>query len=298
LKVLDQECREFIFGAAEIGQPPLDSCPAFGKGCVVGVVHDRMANCAYNLVHALLDFGALADALATAHDGVAAARIAGHPPMLVFNLLALGDVYRALFALDQALQAHREAREIAEALHHPLLTEWSAIEICADNALAGSWGAAHAAALRALALRNYRRAYVGFTRWHEIEALLRGGDAERAAEDIRCMPNQQAGSQRYDLQQLRARAVHAIWHGAAGEAISCLEQAGALAEQHAWLIERWQIEAALAEIYLTCGEHARARQSFARASGIVEALADGLTDDSLRTTFLAAPPVRRVLEAS
>jgi len=174
----------------------------------------------------------------------------------------------------------------------------SAIEICADNALAGAWEAAHAATLRALSLRNYSQVYVGFTRWHEIEALLRGGDAERALEDMRRMPNQLAGSRSYDLQQLRARAVQAGWHGAAAEAIACLKQAGALAEQHAWPIERWQIEAALGEIYLSRGEHDRARQSFARARGIVRAIADGLIDDSLRSTFLAAPPVRRVLEAS
>jgi tetratricopeptide (TPR) repeat protein len=257
-----------------------------------------VANCAYNLAQGLLDFGAVGDALATAHDGVAAARTAGHPPTLVFNLLALGRVYRALFALEQAHQAHGEAMEIAKALHHPLLMEWSAIEICADSALAGAWEAARAAALQALSLRNYGRVYVGFTRWHEIEALLRGGDAERAVEDARRMPDQLAGSRRYDLQQLRTRAVQASWHGAADEAIAYLEQASALAEQHAWPIERWQIEAALGEMYLTRGEHDRSRQSFARAHGIMRAIADGLTDNNLRTTFLAAGPVRRVLEAS
>jgi hypothetical protein len=62
------------------------------------------------------------------------------------------------------------------------------------NALAGAWEAAHAAALLAVSFRNYGRVYVGFTRWHEIEALLRGGDAERAIEDTRHMPNQVAGS--------------------------------------------------------------------------------------------------------
>ena len=65
------------------------------------------------------------------------------------------------------------------------------------------------AALLALSLRNYGRVYVGFTRWHEIEALLRGGDAERAVEDMRRMPSQLVGSRRYELQELRARAVQA-----------------------------------------------------------------------------------------
>ncbi len=112
------------------------------------------------------------------------------------------------------------------------------------------------------------------------------------------MPTQLAGSQRYDLQYLRARAVQASWLGADGEAIACLEQASALAEQHTWPIERWQIEAALGEIYLSRGENDRARQSFDRASGIVRAIADGIVDNTLHTNFLAARPVQRVLEAS
>jgi tetratricopeptide (TPR) repeat protein len=256
-----------------------------------------VANCAYNLAQGLLDAGEVAEALAVAQDGVAAARAAGHPPTLVFNLLALGHVYRALFALEQAGQAHREAMMIAEALRHPLLTEWSAIELCADGALAGDWEAACAAARQALALRNYRRVYVGFTRWHETEALLRGGDRDEAAEDARRMPEQCAANQRYELQHLRTLAVLAAWQGATDEAIADLEAAALLAERLGLLNERWQIESALAEIYLTRQDDDRAHQSFACAGRIVRAFADKLDDISQREAFLAAGPVRRVLAA-
>jgi len=187
---------------------------------------------------------------------------------------------------------------IAEALHHPLLLEWSALDLCADAALAGDWDEAHMYARQALSLRNYGRVYVGFTRWHETEALLRGGDVEQATEDVRRMSEQFADNQRYEMQERRALAVLARWQGDIDQAIVHLEAARVLAEGMGLLHDRWQIEAALAEAYLDCGDEERARQAFARAGGIVLAFANNLTDDKLRATFLAAGPVRRLLNQS
>jgi tetratricopeptide (TPR) repeat protein len=257
-----------------------------------------VANCAYNLAQGLLDCGELTEAFAVAQDGVAAARSAGHPPTLIFNLLALGCVYRALFALESARQVHIEARMIAEALRHPLLLEWSALDLCADGALAGDWDEAHMYARQALSLRNYGRVYVGFTRWLETEALLRGGDVEQAAEDVRRMSEQFAGNQRYEMQERRALAVLAHWQGDIDQAIVHLETARLLAEGMGLVHDRWQIEAALEEAYLARGDEEPARQAFARAGGIVLAFANNLTDDKLRATFLAAGPVRRLLNRS
>src|SRR6185369_9342625 len=70
------------------------------------------ANCAHPLARGLLDQGEWGEALDVARAGVAAARAAGHPPTLVFNLLALGAVYRAHAALEAAYAAHREAQAI------------------------------------------------------------------------------------------------------------------------------------------------------------------------------------------
>ena len=60
--------------------------------------------------------------------------------------------------------------------------------------------------------------------------------------------------------------------------------------------EMWQIEVALGEVYTSCGEMEQAYQTFVRAVAIVQGLAEKMEDEELRTNFLAAPAVQRVLE--
>ncbi len=43
VKVLGHECREFLRIAAEVGQQPLNGGAEVGKGGVVGVAHDLLA---------------------------------------------------------------------------------------------------------------------------------------------------------------------------------------------------------------------------------------------------------------
>ncbi|HET7076172.1 MAG TPA: hypothetical protein VFM49_01865, partial [Chloroflexia bacterium] len=50
------------------------------------------ANCAWPLARALYERGEFPAALAAGRAGVAAARAAGHPPSLVFNLAVLGRI--------------------------------------------------------------------------------------------------------------------------------------------------------------------------------------------------------------
>jgi tetratricopeptide (TPR) repeat protein len=227
---------------------------------------------------------------------VEAARAAGHPPTLVFNLLALGRVYRALFALEQARALHLEARAIAEALHHPMLLEWAAAELCGDYALDRAWDEAHTHALQALSVRNYGRVYVGFARWYETEALLRGGSIAQAAEDVRRMGTQFTGNRRYHLQELRTRAVLARSAGDTGQAIGHLEAARAIAEELGLRNDRWQIDAALGDLLRAHGGAAQAHRSFNQAAELVRALAGTIDDQGLHAAFLVAEPVRHVLE--
>jgi len=60
--------------------------------------------------------------------------------------------------------------------------------------------------------------------------------------------------------------------------------------------ELWQIEVALGEVYTSRGEMKQAHQAFARAVAMVQGLAEKMEDVELRTNFLAAPVVQRVLE--
>src|SRR6185436_304387 len=92
------------------------------------------ANNGFYLAHALMEVGEYGQALEAARRCVGMARAAAHPPLLVFNLQLLGTLYRALFALPLALQAHQEAWQIGQALHQPFISEWTPSALCADYA--------------------------------------------------------------------------------------------------------------------------------------------------------------------
>jgi hypothetical protein len=260
------------------------------EGMAIGAEVDNpwgVANCTYTLARGLLDTGEWGEALEIARAGVATARAAGHPPTLVFNLLALGAVYRAHGALGEARALHHEARAIGEAMRHPLLREWSAIELCTDAAQAGEWEEAAGFARQALALRRADRVYVGLSRWLETEALVRVGDAAAAAADL-----EQAGmavhiGPRVQLQVLRVQAVYAALTGDNPAAAAHLEQARALAASCGLLYDGWQIERALAETYTALGSP-HAATSRTRAAELADAFAARVTDAALRETFRAA----------
>jgi DNA-binding SARP family transcriptional activator len=231
-------------------------------------------NNAYNLALGLLDAGEYTAALEVAQAGVTRAR-SGHPPTLVFNLLTLGAIYRALFALEAAHTTHLEAKRIADGLRQPFVSEWVVTELCADYVLAGNWVEAHRYAQQARSLRNYKMAYPGFTRWCETEALVQGGDAEQAAEDLRRMseqPNWFNHNRRYRVQYVRARAALAQWRDNQREAITYLHEAASLADSIGLPGELWHIYTALGEKD--------------RANDIAQSLAANV-HKGLRETFLA-----------
>jgi hypothetical protein len=75
-----------------------------------------------------------------------------------------------------------------------------------------------------------------------------------------------------------------------------LEEARVLAEEIGLFDERWQIQVALGDLNLTRGEAVLADHAYAQAMSVIQALAEKIEDEALRTSFLAAPPVQRVLE--
>lgn len=244
------------------------------------------ANCAHPLVRACLDSGAWAEALAVARNGLAAARTAGHAPTLVFNLLALGAVYRAHHDLEAARAAHGEAHAIAQKLQHPLLLEWSALELMADAVASGEWELAYQHVEQALAIRNYRQVYVGMSRWLETETLVRSGAAERAAEDLRRAAAGRPALPRDTLQYLRASAVLSAAGGDPGAALAQLEQVGELADRLGLLYDRWQVDQALATFYAGVGDAPKADHRRASAAAIARRIAQSIDDEELRERFL------------
>lgn len=132
-------------------------------------------------------------------------------------------------------------------------------------------------------------------RWPEIEALLRAGLSEQAAETLAAFEKRFGTNKRCHLSATRAQAVLATAQGRYEGAQACLQEASALARELNLPGELWQTEAALGRLYVICEKPKQAVQAFARASDILETLAGTVTDEELRSHFLRAPQVQQIL---
>jgi tetratricopeptide (TPR) repeat protein len=140
--------------------------------------------------------------------------------------------------------------------------------------------------------------WLDFVRYHEIEALLRGGEEELAREDTKRFGERVGGNRRFRLVHLRMLAVLAEWDGQTGEALAHLQEARTLAQEIGLPGELWQIWAAIGALYEQRGEPEEASAAFSRAASILERLAGEIEDEALKQGFLSAPQLRRVLETS
>jgi len=167
-------------------------------------------NNAFQLALALLECGEYGQALTLAQRGLAVARSLGvFAPMQILNLIVLGNIYRAMLALEQAQTTHLEAMTLSETMPSPMFAKIVAAELCADFALAGDWSEAHAYARQALEAPFNSLLHGGLSHWYETEALLWGedADAELARMDVRQFSEQFASNRRYQIPYLRCLAV-------------------------------------------------------------------------------------------
>jgi tetratricopeptide (TPR) repeat protein len=172
-------------------------------------------------------------------------------------------------------------------------------ELCTDCAIDGAWDVAHAYAQQALNARERSLYfYTGLTLWSKVEALVRGGEGERAEEEARRFGDRIGSNRRYRIPYLRALAVLAQSGGAYDQALALLEAASALARDVALPGELWQIQAALGDLYRQRGNAAQAYQAFVQSAASVQSLANKIEDWGLRTAFLSAESVRQVLDAA
>jgi tetratricopeptide (TPR) repeat protein len=138
--------------------------------------------------------------------------------------------------------------------------------------------------------------WLDFARYHETEALLGGGEADLAREDVKRLGERVGGDRRFRLVHQRMLAVIDRWGGKTGEALTRLREARALAEEIGLPGELWQIWAEIGELHEQRGESEEARDAFLRAARIVERIAAEIEDETLKEGFLSAPQPRRVLE--
>jgi tetratricopeptide (TPR) repeat protein len=250
------------------------------------------AHSAGKIGYALLEIGEYTEALQIAQAGLAAARTNELTALVAFNLRLVGNIYRALLALDAARAAHGEALALSASLGTRLFAQIIAAELCADCVLADDWAEASTYAHQTLATGHASSIYAGLTRWHMTEALLRAGANAVATEDVRRFGEGVGDNRRYRIAYLRALAVLARWEGRAGQAIAHLEAANTLAEDIGLPGEQWQILAALGEMYRAAGEADMRRQALTRTAEIVQVLAANIADPDLRTEFLSQAQLR------
>jgi tetratricopeptide (TPR) repeat protein len=250
----------------------------------------------YTLARGLVEIGSYEEALTIALQSTEAAHTLTFSILLIVNLLTLGIVYQALLLPEKAMGAHLEALQIAESLSAKRYIAMSASLLCAVSVYAGDWELASRYAMRALAARDPHEVIFAETpRWPETAALVHAGESEQASKDLHLFHEHFGTKKRCYIVLARAKAVLAQSQGESQQAIACVREAHAGAQDIGLPGELWQAEAALAELYLIREEHEQAAHAFARAAAIVEQLAGDITSDELRSRFLQAPQVRQIL---
>ena len=185
---------------------------------------------AKEVVHALLDLGALDEAVGTARGAVDAARALDDPVALCMALTLLCRAYRRVGQVAQARTAALEALEIDASVSTRPLRESVLADLAACATGSGDWAAAAHYALEALERRD-GTLYLdtGLTRWRETAALVRAGHLAAAEADLCAWAPRLAGCPRYRLPYLRGLAVVADAKGQPADADAYRTHAQALA---------------------------------------------------------------------
>jgi DNA-binding SARP family transcriptional activator/predicted ATPase len=257
-------------------------------------------DCAYKLALTRLELGHYGQAIRLARQAVEQARKLSIPGVLGLALSIWGTVQRRIMAIEPARVTLQElAMKPPDQSIVSGLRDWTASELCAICALANDWGQAFGYAKQVLQLRgDHPLLPVGFSSWYETEALLRGGDGDLARAEVERLGKIVGNNKRYRLPLLRSLAVLAQWDGDVEQAISHLETALALAREMELPGEEWPILGVLGGLYAAQGEEEMAQRAYKDAAVIIHHLAEALNEEDLRAGFLAADPVRSVLELS
>jgi tetratricopeptide (TPR) repeat protein len=251
------------------------------------------------LTYGLLEVGAYEEALVLTQPAVALARTL--PPTIIYQrlLAALGGTYQALQQWEEAQAPLAEAVAVAEGLDLRPPSVPALARLCMNCAVAGKWQAAYHYAVQAIAVRKgVDAALLSFDLYchYETEALLREGDERQARAEVQRLGERVGTNRRFRLPYLRSRAVLAAWEGHSEQAIDQLREAAQLAADLGLPEEQWQIQAALGSLYEAGGELAQAHMAWAKASRIIQGLAEGIKDETRRSRFLAGPQIQPVLQ--
>lgn len=253
------------------------------------------------LAHGLIELGEYAEALRLCEEVLQTARYLPNPIALYFTLFPLIDAYQGIWSLQDARAACLEALALGDRGSVRTYRHIIVSRLCANRALARDWEEAHAYARESAAARDevpVPLTRMDFVRHHETEALLRGGDGERARQDVQALGERVGDNRRFRVAHLRASSVISRWDNKTEQAIEQLSEAEALSTEAGLRGELWQIRAELGDLYGKSGQKEQATQAYAKAAEVILSIVSKLEDKALREGFLASPRARSVLERS
>jgi hypothetical protein len=251
------------------------------------------------LTFGLVEAGAYEEALGLMHQAAASALPLVLTHILQCLLTAQGRVSQAVQQWPEAQRAFAETVAVAQGGDFKHFRVSALSRLCLHAAVAGEWEAACGYALQAEALRkrsDTALVWLDFSSHAETEAFLHAGEERQAREAVQRLGERLGSNRRFRLPYLRSLALLADWQGQSAQAITHLGEAAGLAAEIGLPEEQWQIQARLAGVYEAAGEPAQARLAWAKASAIIQRLAQGITDETLRARFLAGPQIQPVLQ--
>jgi len=252
------------------------------------------------LTFGFVEAGAYEEALGLMQQAVASAPPSALITIVLQSLLtAHGRVYQAMQQWQEAHRAFEETVAVAKAGDVRHFRVFALSRLCMQAAVAEEWEAACRSALQAEALRKRTKAallWLDFSTHYETEALLHAGQERQAREELQRLGERLGSSRRFRIPYLRSLAVLADWEGQGAQAITHLREAAELAVEIGLPEEQWQIQATLARVYDAAGEPTLSHLARAKASTIIQGLADGIKDEALRARFLTGPLIQPVLQ--
>lgn len=143
--------------------------------------------------------------------------------------------------------------------------------------------------------RYAQRFFHGFGEWW----LARGDPARALAHADECLAwAERSGSRKNVVKSRRLRSQAYLAQGRLREAEEEIAVALQLAEEVGSPPQIWKTHAALGDVRLAEGRPEDARRAYRDALAVIDGVAAGLTDESLRATFLASDHVRGIRDAA
>jgi tetratricopeptide (TPR) repeat protein len=253
-----------------------------------------------------VNLGRVADGLLVFAEAIDVARRNGDRFWLPRLVSQLGFVHRELFALERARELDTEGLRLAQEKPVAWAPEAdSLLNLCVDDVRVGN--TERAAAL--LAQLEAQTAQSAWLRWMnelrlETAAVEHWGarrEWERVVERADRLGEiaDRLGARGYRCTAERHRLEAALARDAGvEEGVRRLAAAREALRSFRAPFETWKTGRLLGLAYRRLGENDRARQAFAEAADDVRSIAARVGDEELRDGFLAAAPVREVLEAA